>query len=972
MYTSSIAQAFQGVVSRHYDCIAISSKEQRLTYKEVNEQSNRLAHALVNNGLLVGDCVGIYFNRGIDAIISILGVLKAGGAYVPMAPENPLDRNKYILANTNMSFVISNNQNKEIINKMARNIKVVTLDDGEDIADINIQISSDDRAYVLYTSGTTGQPKGVCVTHGNLLHFSEWVTKQFQISKEDKLLQFVNMGFDLSIMEIFPALINGSCLYIIDDMEKKSISDFIDVINREKISIITVPTVFFHHISLFAKDNNISRLSSVRIISICGEQLITERVNAFFEQFGHTMDVYNLYGPTETTVAVSYYKVPKSFDKSSPSIPIGKPISNTTLYVVNEKSMLCKTGEVGELWIASHNISLGYLNKPEETSKVFIDNPFETNKYNGKVYKSGDVVRILADGNLEFISRKDTQIKIRGHRIELAEIEHALCGIENINDAVVIKEGEDKLKAFYTSKSKINITHIINILKKKLPSYMIPELYRRLETLPFTQNGKVDRKKLEKIDAYPITDETTDIVYPRNEVERIFVEEWKKILKIKNISVTDNFFEIGGHSLKVLEALVSLRAIYPQITLKDFYEYPTIEKIANYITNIKTQHHVLNDPVKSFIYLNEKPYIYKERKQRNRKKILLTGSTGFLGSYILRDLIEQNYEVYVLIRGNNPDKRLQEKYHFYFKKTLPSHSIHILNGDITKKYLGLDYQIFYELSNKIDAIIHSAADVRFHGNFKKFNVNNIEGTKNMLQLLELNSNIEFHHISTVGLLEDLAVEGLWDAFNNDTRKTMDIQNNTYTKTKLAAENVVLDQLHNREVFIYRIGNLVGSMESGQFQENIRDNALYGWIRSMILLNKAIDVDWQVDLTPVDFASKVIVNALSTDTNRRIFHVCHYDPIPHKKMVEYIKNMGYKIDFLSVKEFEEYLFDEEAKNPEGVELVIIKLDRNNLRNSPYIFDSKQTLKDLHLEEYVPKLDEKFIHRLLQYGQSIGYF
>lgn len=220
MDMSSIVQAFQGVVSRHYDCIAISSKEQRLTYKEVNEQSNRLAHVLVNNGLLVGDCVGIYFNRGIDAIISILGVLKAGGAYVPMAPENPLDRNKYILANTNMSFVISDNQYKKIINKMARDIKVVTLDDGEDIADINIQVSSDDRAYVLYTSGTTGQPKGVCVTHGNLLHFSEWITKQFQISKEDKLLQFVNFGFDLSIMEIFPALTNGSCLYIINDMEK--------------------------------------------------------------------------------------------------------------------------------------------------------------------------------------------------------------------------------------------------------------------------------------------------------------------------------------------------------------------------------------------------------------------------------------------------------------------------------------------------------------------------------------------------------------------------------------------------------------------------------------------------------------------------------------------------------------------------------------------------------------------------------
>ncbi len=242
----------------------------------------------------------------------------------------------------------------------------------------------------------------------------------------------------------------------------------------------------------------------------------------------------------------------------------------------------------------------------------------------------------------------------------------------------------------------------------------------------------------------------------------------------------------------------------------------------------------------------------------------------------------------------------------------------------------------------------------------------------MLQFLDLNSNIEFHHISTVGLLEDLAVEGLWDEFTIDNRRNMDIKNNTYTKTKLAAENKVLDQLKKREVFIYRIGNLVGSMENGQFQENIRGNALYGWIRSMILLNKAIDVDWQVDLTPVDFASAVIVKALETNTDRRIFHVCHYEPLPHRKMVEYIRSMGYKIDFLPVKEFEEYLFNEEEKNREGVELVIIKLDRNNLRNSPYIFDSNQTLEDLNMKECAPKLNEQFIHRLLQYGQKIGFF
>lgn len=967
----SVVEEFHNVVSQHYDCVAITNHESEVTFQEINEQSNKLAHVLINNGLSVGDFVGFYFNHEVDAIISMLGILKAGGAYVPINTNNPLVRNQYILNDTKMSFIVTNNEYKNIVSKMSTNVKICTLEDGNDISDVNTQVGLNDLAYIIYTSGTTGNPKGVSVTHGNLLNFTKWVSKEYNISKEDKLLQFVNLDFDLSIIEVFPSLISGSCMYIIDDMEKRSVSGFIDVINREKITIMTVPTVYFHQISIFANDNNISSLSTVRVISICGEQLITERVNSFIKQFGHTMDIYNLYGPTETTVAVSYYKIPVDFDKSVSSIPIGKPISNTTFYVVNEKGDRCDKGEVGELWIASHNISNGYLNKLNTTNKVFIDNPFEPHKYNGKVYKSGDLVRILADGNLEFITRKDTQIKIRGHRIELAEIEHALSCIESINDAIVIKEGVDKLKAFYTSNSTVKSKDIINILMKKLPSYMIPALYRKLDVLPFTHNGKVDRKKLEQVEAYPITNET-ETVHPSNEVERTFAAEWKKILNLKNISVTDNFFDIGGNSLKVLEALASLRSIYPQITLKIFYEYPTIESLANYITNIKTQHNVLNEPVKSFIYLNEKPYIYKKRKHTNRRKILLTGATGFLGSYILRDLIRNNYEIYVLIRGDNPDKRLQEKYRFYFKENLSSNQIHIVNGDITKKYLGLDYQMFYELADKIDAIIHSAADVRFHGDLSGFGANNIEGTKNVLQFLDINPIIEFHHISTVGLLEDLAVEGLWGTFNEDSRKSMDIQNNTYTKSKLAAENLVLDQLNSREVFIYRIGNLVGSMENGQFQENISDNAIYGWIRSMILLNKAIDVDWQVDLTPVDFASNTIIKALSTETDRRIFHICHYNPIPHREMVQYIKNMGYKIDFLPVKEFEEYLFDEEEKDQEGVELVIIKLDRNNLRNSPYIFDSTRTLEDLNMKNFVPKLDENFIHCLLQYGQSIGYF
>ncbi|WP_215596545.1 MULTISPECIES: amino acid adenylation domain-containing protein [Bacillus cereus group] len=974
MEFQTILELFYKIVDLHGECLAVSSQEKKVTYKELNEQSNKLAHLLIQKGISVGDFVGIYLERNVDTVISILGILKAGGAYVPLDPKNPFKRNQYIIKDTNIKFIISDFEHMKDISKISDRVKVLTLKDGNHEINVNPKLLQINKAYIIYTSGTTGKPKGVIINHGNLLNISNWIKNKYQIKKDDRLLQFASFSFDASVMEIFPSLISGSCIYITSNTERISVTHFLETLNKENISIIPIlPTVFFNYICTFFKNNKIQNFSYLRIIGIGGEQLNHDMVSAFIDKYDQSIDLYNLYGPTETTVITSYYKIPQNLNSSRLAIPIGKPIDDAIFYIVDTDGHLCKTGEIGELWIASKGVSGGYLNKQEQTNIAFIDNPFEQNKYNGKLYKSGDLVRMLPDRNLEFIARKDTQVKIRGHRMELGEIEFALRNIEGIEDAVVVKEEDgidSKLKAFYTSNRHVDIKNVMKSLKESLPSYMVPNLYRRMDTFPLNSSNKVDRQQLEQEQAYATNEEITNIVEPRNEIERQFIAAWRKILQVEKIGVQDDFFDIGGHSLKVLEVLVALRGTYPQLTFSDFYEYKTIENLAQNIINKK--HDVMSEPFEHFIYLDEKPYIYKPKKQNKQKTILLTGSTGFLGSYILRDLIEEDYQIYLLIRGGNPNQRLQEKFHFYFNKELDCKNISIINGDITKEYLGIGYQNFLHLAKNIDSIIHAAADVRYHGDLENFQATNITGTKNMLSFLDLNERIEFHHISTLAITEDLAIEEKWDAFNAENRNFIHLKNNVYTQTKLAAENLVLDRLNNREVFIYRMGNLVGASDNGNFQENIKDNAFYGMIRSMILLNKAIDVQWQVDFTPIDFASQAVVKALSIDTSRRIFHICHPNPIPYKELIYHIINMGYDIELLPVKRFEEYLFNDEEKNQEGVELVIVKLDRNKTRHTPYVFMSNKTLKDLGMEKVIPEINKELIENLIQYGQKIGYF
>lgn len=970
---NNIVEGFKVAVEKFSEDVAIKDKYRYLTYQELDKESSRIAGELIRSGLKKGEFVSIYLKRGIDTVVSMLGILKAGGVYVALDPEHPEERNKYIIDDTKSPFLITKSEWLEKTKQLNVTSTTILLDKLEDnYKELSIHIEGEDLAYVIYTSGTTGNPKGTLLRHGGVINLANWIEEEYNITPKDRLLQFATFSFDASVYETFVSLLNGSMLYLIDDEDRMSAEHFIKTIDREGITVITaLPTVFFNQFSNYAKQNGVDTFGNIRVIGVAGELLTGEVVRNFKNQFGKEIVLLNLYGPTETTVAASFYKTPDEINDNVFSVPIGKAIDGTVLYVVNENKEQCKIGELGELWIASAGISVGYLNQQEKTNEVFIKNPFE-NILGGMVYKSGDLVKQLEDGNIEFVERKDTQVKIRGHRIEIAEIENRMSQLKGIDDAVVVVEeedGEKLLKAFYTSNKELEHVYIINELKKNLTSYMIPAKMKRINELPFAPTGKVDRKKLTKLVADKVV-MVTDIVKPRNDIEEEILNAWKNILNINDIGVKNDFFEVGGHSLKIISVLSILKKKYRGLTIKDFFDLRTVEKLAlKVLEDIKIEK--VSDEKIEFTNLVEYPFLNVTEDIPHLRNVLVTGATGFLGIHIVKKLVDNGVNVTVLVRGDKAEVRMNEKYNYYFGTDISSR-INVLSGELTTKNLGMKKEKFNELAFSIDAVIHSAADVRHFGERSHFEKINVEGTRNVLDLVDVNPKVVFHHISTVGIIEEIFSEGKWEEFkeNNGTNNNLTLEN-VYNDTKLMAENLVLSKLNEgKQVFVYRMGNLIGRYNDGKFQDNINNNAFYRMMKLMTMIGKAPKVNWMVDFTPVDFASEVVFKSVTEKSHKqRVYHISHPNPVSYDKFISLINDIGLNVEILDKDKYEDFVLTEKLPE-EASNLVVSQLDGDGAIDSSAIYDSTKTMESLEILN-IPVINTEYLSKIINYADKLGF-
>lgn len=558
-----------------------------LTYRELNEKANSLARVLVDRGLKPGDIVGLITERSVEMIIGILGVLKAGGAYLPLDPTFPEDRIRLMLKDSEASLLLYyGGQGQSKIDSKAYNVDYIDLSDRElykgDCSNLDITISSGNPAYIIYTSGSTGMPKGVVIEHRSVARTVK-NTNYIDISRSDRLLQLSNYAFDGSVFDIYGALLNGAVLVLIQKQDIADIARLSDIIKRENITLFFITTALFN----ILVDTNLDSLINVRKILVGGERASVEHMRKAVRHLG-AGKVINAYGPTETTVFAAYYAIDKVEDNAA-SIPIGKPLSNTRIYILDEYGNLLPEGVTGELYISGDGLAKGYLNRPELTEEKFVYNPFVFGECTVKLsdcrmYRTGDLGKWLPDGNIEFAGRADKQVKLRGYRIELGEIEACLTAHSDIKEAVVIfNESNPERKlicAYLVAEKKVSDYELKKHIKQVLPYYMVPSFFVYLDNIPLTSNGKVNIKALPEPE---YTETEPNYIEPKSKLETLITDAWKKVLEVAKVGVNDDFFMIGGHSLLAMKLVAELKNRNLSLKVTDIYENRTIAKQASLV-----------------------------------------------------------------------------------------------------------------------------------------------------------------------------------------------------------------------------------------------------------------------------------------------------------------------------------------------------------------------------------------------------
>lgn len=616
-------QQFEEQVVATPDEIALKYNGNSLTYEQVNKHANRLSNYLIKRGVQVEDIVGISMDRSFELIISIIAIHKAGAAYLPLDAKYPKERIEAIIEDGKPKLIITTTANLKILDG---HNNVVLIDQifsdplSNNDSNPNLDINSQSLAYLLFTSGSTGRPKGVMIEHHSVINKLVWMQTMHPIYKGDSLLLKTPVTFDVSVWELFWWFFNGSCLTILPPEGEKFPELIIETTAKNNVNtLIFVPSMFAPFVDYVKSKDLVSKLHSLKYIILIGEALSPKLVMDFnnLRTSHFSPRLVNTYGPTEATVAVSYYNCPEK--NSVDRIFIGKPIYNTKLFIIDKNNHICPIGVPGELVISGENLARGYKNSPELNKTKFLEIK-DLNDNSLKVYKTGDIARWDESGELDFNGRVDNQVKIRGYRIELGDIETKLLGNEKIETAVVIvntiSDGNAQLVAYVVLKDGLdsNSSEIRNFLKLILPEYMIPAHIVILDSMPLNSSEKIDRKALPK----PQIEMDKVVLNPVSDTEKIILGIWKDLLHFDQISITSNFFDIGGNSLLVISMVAHIkRELNIDIEPVALMQYTNIRDLSQYLDNI----HTIEGQNESYLDIKEKALLRKDRFS-SRKRML--------------------------------------------------------------------------------------------------------------------------------------------------------------------------------------------------------------------------------------------------------------------------------------------------------------------------------------------------------------
>jgi amino acid adenylation domain-containing protein len=590
----TLHEAFEVQVDRSPEAIALVFGARKWTYRQLNDEANRLAHLLIERGVKAGSRVGIFLERSAEMVVALLGVLKAGASYVPLDPTYPVERLRFLVEDASLSITVTHSSIKDGLPDSAHNLVALDIDSNDlscrPTANPSIPVSSDQRVYIIYTSGSTGIPKGVEGTHRASMNRFVWMWQTYPFKPGEVCCQKTNLGFVDSVWEIFGPLLTGISNVIIPQEMVRDPEELLQILAHEHVTrIVLVPSLL--RTLLDRAPNLRHRVPELKLWSCSGEVLPADLAKRFREAFPEAT-LLNIYGSSEVAADVTYHEV--SREDLGPSMTIGKPISNTQVYLVDEYRNLVPIGMVGEIYVGGEGLARGYWNRPELTAERFVKN-WLSPQQSPRLYRTGDLGRFRSNGEIEYLGRVDGQVKLRGLRIELGEIESVLASHAGVGEAVVVVSGQEehqKLAAYVVmkedGKTGPSAAELRRYLRTKLPEHMVPASYWRVEAVPLLPSGKVNRAALAECGGKPLIDKE-ELSAPRNVVEAQLAEIWRELLELEQVGMEQNFFELGGHSLLVLQVTARIRRIFDvELPVRSVFEAPTIAGLAMEVEKART------------------------------------------------------------------------------------------------------------------------------------------------------------------------------------------------------------------------------------------------------------------------------------------------------------------------------------------------------------------------------------------------
>ncbi|MER2182164.1 MAG: amino acid adenylation domain-containing protein [Clostridia bacterium] len=968
---TDIVTLFRRAAAKNPEKIAVIYGKKHLTYGELDMLSDRIAVSVRSLGIGPEDVVSILISRSEWMPVTALGALKAGAAYQPLDPGYPPERLQYMVQDAGAKLLIADESLTELLPDWKGPVlltkDIPALPDG-DVPSSGL--TPENLFILLYTSGTTGQPKGVMLMHRNLVNFCDWYRTHYGLTPESTVAAYASFGFDADMMDMYPALTTGAAVCIVPEDMRLELATLNRYYQTNNVTHVFMTTQMGRMFAAQFPESSLTHLS------VGGEKLTPVEPPKNYT-------LTNGYGPTECTVFTTTQEVDRLYDR----VPIGRPLSNYKLYVVDGQGHELPPGAMGELWIAGSGVGRGYLHLPEKTAEVFIPNPFCSEKGFERVYRTGDVVRRLADGRIDFIGRNDGQVKIRGFRIELTEVEGVIREYNGIRD-VTVQAFDDEggngkyIAAYVVADEAVDFDQLADFIRGRKPSYMVPSAFMQLDAIPLNQNQKVNKRALPK----PVRrEENSEYVEPATPLERELCEKYANILGLEKVGATDNFFNIGGSSISAAEIIMYAMDKGYSLVYKDVFANPSPRELARVIAGAGAdrQSGVAADydytAINRLLAYNTMEHVEEITVSRPVGNTVLIGATGFLGIHVLRALLNRKEgKIFCLLRRGEfetVERRMKEMLMYYFGKVQAEvfgTRIFCLEGDLTdpeslKALDGLD----------AETLINCAASVKHFTDSDLLDRVNFHGVENLIEVC-LRNGMRLVHVSTLSVGGEMETEHLTELKEDMLYIGQNVRND-YVRTKFLAERAILEARVKRglDAVILRAGNLMGRYTDGEFQINFETNAFMRSLWAYVKLRKCpfSILERPVEFSPIDSVAEAVLKLAEVDGRFSVFHMNNNHTLTIADLMDAFRRYGFDVETVPDSEFRDTLSEAAKDEAESRTVLSLVAYSNKEGDTLQMVDSDRrfTINALfRLGFRWPIVDDGYLEKMIWALDSLDFF